>query len=181
MLYTMTDKGGCKVGKKAPEGSPKGGCKEGLKAPLVTGRLATKKTKVQRPPQKAKVVAAKPRVAKVAKVMKEKPAPAPAPAPASEKKTMKDFNNLRSFLNDYRSVDGTGIKKVDETDRTSQVHRKLRDYTDKFDNLMLRKAQAKKERPFTEKQQNSIMDAINYIKDKFGLDVRKGKTGLIIK
>ena len=32
MLYTMTDKGGCKVGKKAPEGSPKGGCKEGLKA-----------------------------------------------------------------------------------------------------------------------------------------------------
>tara|TARA_R110000772_G_scaffold260740_1_gene378879 strand:+ start:104 stop:553 length:450 start_codon:yes stop_codon:yes gene_type:complete len=68
MPTIKVNKGGCKVGKKAD----KGGCKEGLKAPPVTGRLATKKTKVQRPPQQAKVVAAKPRVAKVAKVMPAK-------------------------------------------------------------------------------------------------------------
>ena len=74
----MVNKGGCKVGKKAPEGTPKGGCKEGLKAPkkkklVVVGpvdtMVATKKTKVQQPAQKAKVIAAKPRVAKVAKVV----------------------------------------------------------------------------------------------------------------
>ena len=70
MPTIKVNKGGCKVGKK----EDKGGCKEGLKAPPVTGRLATKKTKVQGPPQQAKVVAAKPRVAKVAKVM---PAKAP--------------------------------------------------------------------------------------------------------
>ncbi len=93
----------------------------------------------------------------------------------------KYFNSLRTFLNDYRSVDGTGIKKVDEISKSSQEHRKLRDYTDKFDNLMLRKAQAKKERPFTEKQQKSIMDAISYIKDKFGVNIIKGKTGLMIR
>ena len=28
----MKEKGGCKIGLKAPEGSPLGGCKEGLKA-----------------------------------------------------------------------------------------------------------------------------------------------------
>ena len=70
MPKIKVNKGGCKVGKK----EDKGGCKEGKKAPPVTGRLATKKTKVQGPPQQAKVVAAKPRVAKVAKVMPKKPA-----------------------------------------------------------------------------------------------------------
>ena len=68
MPKIKVNKGGCKVGKKAD----KGGCKEGKKAPPVTGRLATKKTKVQGPPQQAKVVAAKPRVAKVATVMPAK-------------------------------------------------------------------------------------------------------------
>ena len=70
----MINKGGCKVGKKADMG----GCKEGLKAPkkkklVVVGpvdtMVATKKTKIQQPKQKAKVIAAKPQVAKVAKVV----------------------------------------------------------------------------------------------------------------
>tara|TARA_Y100000004_G_C8921098_1_gene415458 strand:- start:655 stop:1044 length:390 start_codon:yes stop_codon:yes gene_type:complete len=93
----------------------------------------------------------------------------------------KFFGRLRSFLNDYQSVGGTGIKKIDEISRKSAEHRKLMNYAEKFDNLMLRKSQAKKFRPFTEKQQESIMEAIKYIKDKYGLDVSKGKTGLRIE
>ena len=84
MLYRMVDKGGCKKGLKAPEGSPKGGCKEGLKAkpkkklvlkqtkPLVVKpkrKLVLEpqpeyaKKKSQQPAQQAKVIAPKSRVA----------------------------------------------------------------------------------------------------------------------
>jgi hypothetical protein len=81
MLYTMTDKGGCKVGKKAPEGSPKGGCKEGLKAKpkkKLVLRLQPQYAKKKVPPvpsnaQTAKVIAPKKRVPMVAKVMKANP------------------------------------------------------------------------------------------------------------
>ena len=59
----MVDKGGCKVGKKAPEGSPKGGCKEGLK---VRAKVAPKKIKIK----------------------KKAPAPAPAPVVVKPKKKL---------------------------------------------------------------------------------------------
>ena len=97
MLYRMVDKGGCKKGLKAPEGSPKGGCKEGLKA-KPKKKLVLKQTKplVVKPKRKLvlepqpeyakkkpkkkldwslvpKVIAPKPRVPMVAKVMKAKP------------------------------------------------------------------------------------------------------------
>ena len=81
MLYTMTDKGGCKIGKKAPEGSPKGGCKEGLKAKpkkKLVLKLKPQYAKKKVPPvpsnaETAKVIAPKKRVPMVAKVMKAKP------------------------------------------------------------------------------------------------------------
>ena len=78
MLYRMVDKGGCKKGLKAPEGSPKGGCKEGLKAKpkkklVLNPQPEYAKKKSQQPAQQAKVIAPKPRVAKTAKVMKGKP------------------------------------------------------------------------------------------------------------
>tara|TARA_R110001606_G_scaffold8830_2_gene38760 strand:+ start:2458 stop:3474 length:1017 start_codon:yes stop_codon:yes gene_type:complete len=87
----MKEKGGCKIGLKAPEGSPLGGCKEGLKAkkrikfkvvdePKVEPKKkfyvndpGKAKKKSQQPAQQAKVIAPKPRVAKVAKVIKAKP------------------------------------------------------------------------------------------------------------
>ena len=85
----MKEKGGCKIGLKAPEGSPLGGCKEGLKAKkrikfkvvdepkvepkkkLYVNDPGKAKKKSQQPAQQAKVIAPKPRVAKVAKVIKE--------------------------------------------------------------------------------------------------------------
>jgi hypothetical protein len=87
----MKEKGGCKIGLKAPEGSPLGGCKEGLKAKkrikfkvvdepkvepkkkLYVNDPGKAKKKSQQPAQQAKVIAPKPRVAKVAKVIKAKP------------------------------------------------------------------------------------------------------------
>ncbi len=140
------------------------------------------KFKVVKKEEKKEMEAPKP---KAKKPIKFKVVKKEVPKKEEPKKQLKFedkfFSRLRSFLNDYQSVDGTGIKKVDDLDRKSAEHRKLMNYAEKFDNLMLKRSQAKKRRPFTERQQKSIMEAIQYIKDKFGIDVRKGKTGLRIE
>ena len=66
----MSEKGGCKVGKK---GSELGGCKEGKKKiNFIVHKPERAKKKSQQPAQQAKVIAPKKRVAKTAKVMASK-------------------------------------------------------------------------------------------------------------
>tara|TARA_R110000868_G_scaffold237256_1_gene491838 strand:- start:408 stop:941 length:534 start_codon:yes stop_codon:yes gene_type:complete len=114
----MTDKGGCKVGKKAPEGSPKGGCKEGLKAKpkkklvLRLQPLTAKKiTSAPSNAETAKVIAPKKRVPMTAKVMKAKPKKKLV-LKEKPKKTMKDFKPTKKYAFSLNSADaGGGVEK----------------------------------------------------------------------
>tara|TARA_R110000824_G_scaffold156012_4_gene328832 strand:- start:81 stop:503 length:423 start_codon:yes stop_codon:yes gene_type:complete len=101
--------------------------------------------------------------------------------PVVEKKPVKFYYNylirLRSFLQDYG---GDEIKSVEATNKTA--HKKIYDMEEKFSTILLKKtyASSKKGRELTTKQKEAVMKAIDYLDKLFKVDIKKGKTGLIV-
>ena len=84
------------------------------------------------------------------------------------------FTRLRSFLNDYL---GNRVKE-----QKGKVHRKIMDMEEKFTNIHLKKSSAKtkKGKELTATQKKSVMDSIDYLDKLYNVNIKKGKTGLVV-
>ena len=67
-------------------------------------------------------------------------------------------------------------------EQKGKVHRKIMDMEEKFTNIAIKKAYAKtkKGKELTAAQKKSVMDSIDYLDKIYNVNIKKGKTGLVI-